>query len=100
MPSSRESKTPEKSGTKGNSNSKRRSKKKSHSEFQLAAYRKEVEDQRRLVLSAQAADGALTSVIEAMSELFADSDFVSLLNSEGLNRLPKNLSDRLRKAGR
>jgi hypothetical protein len=55
---------------------------------------KEVDRQRKMVLKAEHAHQRLLLVVQGLKKLFADESFVNLLRAEGLDTLPKYLSDR------
>lgn len=64
----------------------------------VRTYRKEVERQRLMVRKAEFTQQRLLFVSGALRELFADEHFTTLLKAEGLDTLPKYLSDRLNDA--
>ena len=63
----------------------------------LRTYRDDTDKKRMLVRKAEATQGHLVFVTEALRKLFADENFVTLLRAEGLGTLPGNLSARLGK---
>ena len=48
-----------------------------------------------MVLKAEHAHQRLLLVVQGLKKLFADESFVNLLRAEGLDTLPKYLSDRI-----
>jgi len=61
----------------------------------VRTYQKEVDRQRKMVLKAEHAHQRLLLVVQGLKKLFADESFVNLLRAEGLDTLPKYLSDRI-----
>ena len=61
----------------------------------VSTYQKEVDRQRKMVLKAEHAHQRLLLVVQGLKKLFADESFVNLLRAEGLDTLPKYLSDRI-----
>jgi ParB family chromosome partitioning protein len=61
----------------------------------LRAYREDVDRKKILIRKSNATKGRLTFVIEALRKLFAEHDFVALLEAERLDTLPKNLAQRM-----
>ena len=61
----------------------------------VRTYRQEVDRQRKMVLKAEHAHQRLLLVVQGLKKLFADESFVNLLRAEGLDTLPKYLSDRI-----
>lgn len=61
----------------------------------VRTYQKEVDRQRKMVLKAEHAHQRLLLVVQGLTTLFADDNFVNLLRAEGLDTLPKYLADRL-----
>ena len=62
----------------------------------LQTYRDDTDKKRMLVRKAEATQGRLVFVTEALRKLLADENFVTLLRAEGLDTLPGNLSARLK----
>jgi ParB family chromosome partitioning protein len=65
----------------------------------VRTYQKEVERQRLLVRKAEFTQQRLLFVAGAFRELCADEDFTNLMRAEGLDSLPKYLSERINVAG-
>ena len=65
----------------------------------VRAYRQDTERKRRLIRKADATRDRLTFVTEALRTLLADKGFISLLQAEGLDSMPRNIGDRLRDRG-
>lgn len=63
-------------------------------------YQKEVDRQTQVVKKAEIAQQKLLFVVGALQELIADENFTTLLRAEGLDSLPKYLSDRVAAGGR
>ena len=63
----------------------------------VRTYQKEVDRQRKMVLKAERAHQRLLLVVQGLKKLFADENFVNLLRAEGLDTLPKYLSERINK---
>jgi ParB family chromosome partitioning protein len=61
----------------------------------VRTYQKEVDRQRKMVLKAEHAHQRLLLVVQGLKKLFADDNFVNLLRAEGLDNLPKYLSERI-----
>lgn len=61
----------------------------------LHAYRENTEKKRLLVRKAEATRERVTFVTAALSTLFADENFVTLLRAEGLDTLPRHLAERM-----
>jgi ParB family chromosome partitioning protein len=61
----------------------------------VRTYRREVERQKLMVKKAAFVEQCLLFVIEAMRQLLADENFVNLLRAEGLDTLPKYLSEQV-----
>jgi ParB family chromosome partitioning protein len=61
----------------------------------VRTYQKEVDRQRKMVLKAEHAHQRLLLVVQGLKKLFADENFVNLLRAEGLDTLPKYLSERI-----
>jgi len=61
----------------------------------VRTYRREVDRQKLMVKKAAFVEQGLLFVIEAMRQLLADENFVNLLRAEGLDTLPKYLSERV-----
>ncbi|MBS0382042.1 MAG: ParB/RepB/Spo0J family partition protein [Proteobacteria bacterium] len=62
-------------------------------------YRNEVDRQKLMVKKAEFTQQRLLFVIEALRQLLADEHFSDLLRAEGLDALPKQLSERVWPAG-
>lgn len=65
----------------------------------VRTYQKEVERQRLMVKKAEFAQQRLLFVVGALRQLLADENFTNLLRAEGLDTLPKYLTDRIWTAG-
>jgi ParB family chromosome partitioning protein len=61
----------------------------------VRTYQKEVERQRKMVLKAEHAHQRLLLVVQGLKKLLLDENFVNLLRAEGLDTLPKYLSERI-----
>ncbi len=61
----------------------------------VRTYEKEVERQRKMVLKADHAHQHLLLAVEGLKKLFSDDNFVNLLRAEGLDTLPKYLSEQI-----
>jgi ParB family chromosome partitioning protein len=61
----------------------------------VRVYQKEVDRQKQVVKKAEIAQQRLLFVISALRELLDDENFINLLRAEGLDTLPKNLSERV-----
>jgi ParB family chromosome partitioning protein len=61
----------------------------------VRTYQKEVERQRKMVLKAEHAHQRLLLVVQGLKKLVVDDNFVNLLRAEGLDTLPKYLSERI-----
>lgn len=61
----------------------------------IRTYQNEVGRQKLMVKKAEFAQQRLLFVVEAMRQLLADENFTNLLRAEGLDTLPKYLSDRV-----
>jgi ParB family chromosome partitioning protein len=61
----------------------------------VKTYQREVDRQRKMVLKAEHAHQRLLLVVQGLKKLFADDNFVNLLRAEGLDTLPKYLSERI-----
>jgi ParB family chromosome partitioning protein len=61
----------------------------------LRAYRADTDKKRLLIRKAGATHDRLVFVTEALRNLFADENFVTLLRAEGLGTLPRNLAERI-----
>ena len=62
----------------------------------LQTYRDDTDKKWMLVRKAEATQGRLVFVTEALRKLLADESFVTLLRAEGLDTLPGNLNTRLK----
>lgn len=65
------------------------------SEALVRAYEEETARKRALIRRSEAAKARLTFITEALRTLIDDDGFYSLIESEGLDKLPANLADRL-----
>ena len=65
----------------------------------LRAYQQEADRKRHLIRKAQATRNQLVLVSEALRRLLADENFVTLLQAEGLETLPRNLAARIQGSG-
>lgn len=65
----------------------------------LRAYREDVDRKKVLIRKSNSTKGRLTFVFEALKKLFAERDFVTLLEAEKLDTLPKNLALRIQGQG-
>jgi ParB family transcriptional regulator, chromosome partitioning protein len=65
----------------------------------VRTYQKEVERQRLLVRKAEFTQQRLLFITSALRELFADENFTNLMRAEGLDSLPKYLSERIHGEG-
>lgn len=61
----------------------------------VRTYQKEVERQRLLVRKAEFTQQRLLFITSALHELFSDENFTNLMRAEGLDSLPKYLSERI-----
>ena len=61
----------------------------------LRAYRQDVDRKKVLIRKSNSTRSRLTFVLEALRKLLTEPDFVTLLQSEKLDTLPKNLAARL-----
>lgn len=61
----------------------------------VRTYQKEVERQKLMVRKAEIAQQRLLFVVGALRQLLADENFTTLLRAEGLDSLPKYLSERV-----
>ena len=61
----------------------------------VSTYQKEVDRQRKMVLKAEHAHQRLLLVVQGLKKLFDDDNFTNLLRAEGLDTLPKYLSERI-----
>ena len=59
----------------------------------VKAYQKEADRKHILVRKANFVQERLTFIVQALSELYRDQDFQKILRAQGLNTLPKQLSD-------
>jgi ParB family chromosome partitioning protein len=63
------------------------------SEALVRAYEKEADRQRLMIKKAEVTENRLLFVVEAMRQLLADENFVTLLRAEGLATMPRPLAD-------
>jgi ParB family chromosome partitioning protein len=61
----------------------------------LRAYREDVDRKKVLIRKSNSTKGHLVFILEALRKLFAERDFVAVLEAEKLDTLPKNLAARL-----
>jgi ParB family chromosome partitioning protein len=61
----------------------------------LRAYRQDVDRKKVLIRKSNSTKARLTFILEALRKLLTEPDFLSLLESEKLDTLPKNLAIRL-----
>ena len=61
----------------------------------VRTYQKEVQRQRLIVKKADFAQQRLLFVVSALKQLMADDHFVTLLRAEGLDSMPKQLSEKV-----
>ncbi len=59
----------------------------------VRAYEKEADRQRLMIKRAEVTQNRLLFVVEAMRQLLADENFVTLLRAEGLATMPRTLAD-------
>lgn len=64
----------------------------------IRTYQQDVERKRQMVRKAEATRDRLTFVVQALRTLFTDEGLLSLLRTEGLDTLPRNLASRLQGA--
>ena len=62
----------------------------------LRTYQEDTHKKRALMRKADATKGRLVFVVEALRKILADEAFTKLLQAEGLDTLPRNLSERFR----
>lgn len=65
----------------------------------VRAYKQEVARQQLMVKKAKICETRLIFVISALRQLYADDNFVRLLRAEGLDSLPRYLSEQIQKGG-
>jgi ParB family chromosome partitioning protein len=63
------------------------------SEALVRAYEREADRQRLMIKKAEIAQNRLLFVVEAMRQLLADENFMTLLRAEGLATMPRPLAD-------
>jgi ParB family chromosome partitioning protein len=61
----------------------------------LRAYQEDAERKRDLIRRANAAKDRLMLITEALRRLARDSEFMGLLDTEGLNTMPEKIAERL-----
>ena len=61
----------------------------------VRTYQKEVERQKLMVRKAEIAQQRWLFLVSALRQLLSDENFVNLLRAEGLDTLPKQLSERV-----
>ncbi len=59
----------------------------------VRAYEKEADRQRLMIKRAEVTQNRLLFVVEAMRQLLADENYVTLLRAEGLATMPRTLAD-------
>jgi ParB family chromosome partitioning protein len=59
----------------------------------VRAYEREADRQRLMIKKAEVTQNRLLFVVEAMRQLLADENFVTLLRAEGLATIPRPLGD-------
>ncbi len=59
----------------------------------MRAYEKEADRLRLMIKKAEIAQNRLLFVVEAMRQLLADENFVTLLRAEGLATMPRTLAE-------
>ena len=59
----------------------------------VRAYQQESERQRAMIMKADQTERRLFFIVSALKELFADANFVILLQAEGLDTLPLQIAD-------
>jgi ParB family chromosome partitioning protein len=64
----------------------------------IRTYQQDVERKRQMVRKAEATRDRLTFVVQALRNLFADENLMSLLRAEGLDTVPRNLTSRIQGA--
>ena len=65
----------------------------------LRTYQEDTHKKRALMRKADATKGRLVFVVEALRKILADENFAKLLRAEGLETLPRNLSERFQPSG-
>jgi ParB family chromosome partitioning protein len=80
---------------KGLKSNQRRSEPTLSSNGLIRAYREDVDRKRILIRKADATRNRLIFAIEAIRKLLVDENFVTLLQAEGLDTLPRNLATRI-----
>jgi ParB family transcriptional regulator, chromosome partitioning protein len=65
----------------------------------LRAYRQDVDRTKILIRKSNSTKSRLVFILEALRKLLAEPDFVSILDSEKLDTLPKNIALRLQGQG-
>ena len=69
------------------------SRKKVSAHAMVQAYKKETERQRMLIRKADMTERRLLVIVNALKRLFADEHFLTLLRAEGLDTVPRQLTD-------
>ena len=59
----------------------------------MRAYEREADRQRLMIKKAEIAQNRLLFIVEAMRQLLADENFMTLLRAEGLATMPRTLAD-------
>jgi len=59
----------------------------------VRAYEKEADRQRLMIQKAEVTQNRLLFIVEAMRQLLADENFVTLLRAESLATMPRPLAD-------
>jgi ParB family chromosome partitioning protein len=65
----------------------------------LRAYRDDADKKRLLVRKAERTRDRLIFITEALRKVLADDHFATLMRAEKIDSLPRNLADRLQRAG-
>ena len=63
----------------------------------VRAYKRETDRQRTLIRKADLTESRLTLITSALKRLFADEHFVTLLRAEGLETLPNQLANKIKR---
>lgn len=61
----------------------------------VRTYQKQVERQKQMVRKAEFAQQRWLFLVSALRQLLSDENFINLLRAEGLDTLPKQLSERV-----
>lgn len=65
----------------------------------IKAYNQDADRKRLLIRKASHTRDKLIFITQALKKLFEDENFVTLLRAEGLHSLPRNLTDKMERAG-